>query len=266
MTSGPADKPKHAPSPRHTLEEVLHSLHDLLRNELQTAGDKPAPTAAAAAAAQPPTPADVIAQLQGSLEALAPYDSKTETSTTGAGQAIRPGGRTVTHGRPDHKSADGTLQRQLPFADPSAPSPTPAAKTADQTTPDDFVLTPFGDTGNSRTDGNTADLEPETARPRREEPQWDDIPVLQNVVDPGPKAASRKKKATRPGKPPRSPGSTAATIDTHRVAVLVAARLDLELRRLGALPMDTGAVTRLAQILDEVLAQAVANMDNTFRN
>lgn len=46
-----SDKPKHKPSPKHTLDEVLKSLHDLIRNDLVSAN------AATPASEHAPTPA-----------------------------------------------------------------------------------------------------------------------------------------------------------------------------------------------------------------
>jgi hypothetical protein len=60
------DKPKHKPNPKHTLEEILKSLQDLIRNDLLE-GEAPQETGASAADATPSTSA---AAPGGELEAL----------------------------------------------------------------------------------------------------------------------------------------------------------------------------------------------------
>jgi len=72
--TGPKTHPaslKHKPSPRHTLEEVLRSLQDMVRNELGAAGQHP--PGAAPEAAVPPTgatPRDIETGLRTVLETL----------------------------------------------------------------------------------------------------------------------------------------------------------------------------------------------------
>lgn len=64
------DKPKHKPNPKHTLEEILKSLQDLIRNDLLE-GDTPAPTAGRpATSATSSTPGGELEALRHSLESL----------------------------------------------------------------------------------------------------------------------------------------------------------------------------------------------------
>ncbi len=95
---------------------------------------------------------------------------------------------------------------------------------------------------------------------------WDDIPVLENAIDlafeteipvPAVEAAHDK---TEPKAEPGLPASAA-----HRLAIQAAARLNLELRKSGKRGLNTAIVTRLAQILEETLAQGTANMENRPR-
>lgn len=72
--TGPKPHPaplKHKPSPRHTLEEVLRSLQDMVRNELGEAGQRPAAPEPAALPAGA-TPRDIEAGLRTVLDTLGP--------------------------------------------------------------------------------------------------------------------------------------------------------------------------------------------------
>ncbi|MHB8453639.1 MAG: hypothetical protein ACYDDO_02855 [Acidiferrobacterales bacterium] len=96
---------------------------------------------------------------------------------------------------------------------------------------------------------------------------WDDIPVLENAIDlafetriPVPAIEAPRHKT----EPKSEPGLAAS--GAHRLAIQAAARLNLELRKSGKRGLNTAVVTRLAQILEETLAQGTANMENSPRN
>ncbi len=301
MTDKPADKPKHAPSSKHTLEEVLHSLQDLLRNELQSSTGQPVPPAPGASLpeeklAVAPTPTDMITELEGSLAAL-------ESARTGTAN-----GTATYNGLPipdisegdhhPHFHSEGT-QHELPFADPETPvsntgpgsravaridtfrpaTPGPVdhigygtehVDIADESTarnpqaPADSG-TP---TGSVHIGCHTTSRDPLLA-PATVEVSWDDIPVLENAVELAPTSgsdAAQLQSRTTTGPAPREPHPSHATallqVHAHRIAVMAAARLDLELRKSGERSFDSTMVARLAQIQEEMLVQDLANMDN----
>ncbi|MHB8256063.1 MAG: hypothetical protein ACYDHY_05890 [Acidiferrobacterales bacterium] len=351
MTNGPADKPKHTPSSRHTLEEVLQSLQDLLRNELQEGAGQPVPPAAEPPAHDgklpaSPTPTDMIAHLEGSLAALGssgqdaahgiaaphtgppasgrhddghgPADGTSgakvrEPHVDAAGQSgiardaqPAPGGlsqsapaamenppRTVipqrgssvpANQRPDRRFGGEVSQRELPFTDavpvvsrevPDTPGPSERiavrqTEGSDTSSESGVEHPPPADTGIPAgfTAGSWHDPGQESPHaPATVEVYWDDIPVLQNAVDlaPGKGSAESQRQAApapTPGEPQPPPAATLPSAHAHRIAVLAAARLDVELRKSGARSLDSSVVTRLAQILEEMLAQGAANMDN----
>ncbi len=281
MTDGPADKTKHTPSPRHTLEEVLHSLQDLLRNDLQGMAAQADPAAVHADKLPDlPTPVDVITQLEGSLAALESAEHDTQyvphedTALTlkdlaqpppmapenlPPTSAPRPGGKALTNRDPDRHFASEAIQQQLSFSDPatSIAEKMPIVQVPDM--PKSFTAGDRNDYRQSR------ELQPHTSV----EACWDDIPVLENAIDLVPGSSSTpahasmstvSEPASREPVPP--PPATLPSADAHRIAILAAARLDLELRKSGERSLDTAVVARLAQILEEMLAQGTAIMDN----
>jgi hypothetical protein len=86
---------------------------------------------------------------------------------------------------------------------------------------------------------------------REDMTHWDDIPVLEDAVH-------------IPDTP--TPGGGHALLppdQARRVAIQVAARLNVELRRSGKRALASDVITRLARLLQETLAQAAPNVDNT---
>lgn len=79
-----------------------------------------------------------------------------------------------------------------------------------------------------------------------------DIPVLDDAVD-----------LTDEFHIPPPASSPAAPIDAHRLAVQVAARLNVELRREGKPVLSSEIMTRLTHVLEEALAKGAANMENS---
>ncbi|MHB8347006.1 MAG: hypothetical protein ACYDHM_07375 [Acidiferrobacterales bacterium] len=301
MTDRPAEKPKHTPSSRRTLDEVLHSLQDLLRNELHDSTARLAPPASGTPLpeeklAVAPTPTDMIAQLEGSLAALEPAGRDAANGT-----ATRNGPPASDHceDRPDRNFQSEVTQHELPFADPATPAsdtgagPRTAARmdTFRPATPgpvDPVVYrTDSTDIANESVAGNQhalagagtttrsvhsgwhdASRDPRLA-PATVEVSWDDIPVLENAVELAPTNGSDTAQLQLPattGSAPREPRPPPAAAlpqaHAHRIAVLAVARLDLERRKSGEPPLDSTLVARLAQILEEMLVQDPANMEN----
>ena len=135
-------------------------------------------------------------------------------------------------GRP--KARGGILtqgrQAELPLTPPEpplSPAPTqPGAKPANSFVPDD-------------------------ALPRPSLGSWVNIPVLQDAVD-------------VPETPLTTPTSNAhpSQGQAHRMAIQIAARLNVELRRAGKPPLSSDIVTRLVHLLKETLALGMPNVDN----
>ena len=98
---------------------------------------------------------------------------------------------------------------------------------------------------------------------------WDDFPVLENAIDLASVTPSEladvAKPASTDGTPPRSTTVSAAvaSIDAHRLAIMAAARLNMELRKSGKRALSTAVIARLAQILKEMLAQGAPNVENS---
>lgn len=249
----PPDKgapPEHKPSRKVALEEVMHTLQDLVNNELATRPEKPA-GAAQVAATKPketaaradvlPTAPPAVAEPASEPESGAP-DRRPPTQS--AGDGVPPGG----------------LQQELPYleAAPVAPSAHPPAPEA-------------------RADA--------AAAPTAGEINWDDIPVLveavelaeQNDID----AAGHDDTGDDEALPHREqavhaePDDLSAAVDfvppaaslppadaAHRLAVQVAARLNLELRKSGQGGLNSDVITQLARLLEEALAKAAPNMEN----
>lgn len=257
MSDGPL---KHKPQKKHTLEEVLKSLQDLIRNDLIEAErvtqppvtpalQSPAPAADAfddaldtldhlidheliepakqARTNPPPTdddlpPDDTNSPDDDTLinESLAADEAL--SAATSAGKDIAPS----LSAAPEPDAARG-VQDAFPFdiapADASAPEEIDAAPA-----PDAAEL--FAD------DATDADVPPRanTARPLPE----DDIPVLHEVA--------HEILAAAP---------TLPTPEQARdIAIHVVARLNIELRKGGAQPLDPSTIDRLQKLLGEALA------------
>ena len=129
----------------------------------------------------------------------------------------KPAGRPVSFG----------LQSELPLPDP-APRPSTA----------------------------TASTAPKTPAAKIHLGHEDNIPLLQDVIEPVGAAAPSA----------HAPGLNPGPEQSRRMAVQVAARLNVELRRAGQHTLSSDVITRLARMLQETLAQSPPNVDNKPRN
>jgi hypothetical protein len=178
---------------------------------------------------------------------------------------------------PESKVPAEGLQQELPYLEdiPSAPSanlPAPSPEAAE------FQLAglalenlPLGELAlgevksdiiaESRTPTDLAPASMIAATPAAvEEINWDDIPVLEEAVD---LTEENDAEGAAPGAG-ASPSSTLPPADTaRRLAIQVAARLNVELRKSGQTGLSSDIITRLARLLQEALAKGVANMENT---
>ena len=162
-------------------------------------------------------------------------DTKIPAASTPPGRPKARGG-ILTQGR----------QAELPLTPPEpplSPAPTqPGAKPANSFVPDDALPRPSL--------GSSAFV-PDDALPRPSLGSWVNIPVLQDAVD-------------APETPLTTPTSNAhpSQGQAHRMAIQIAARLNVELRRAGKPPLSSDIVTRLVHLLKETLALGMPNVDN----
>jgi hypothetical protein len=299
----PPDKgapPEHKPSRKVALEEVMRSLQDLVSNELAT---EPAPasggaatpkkrrrtdrTQPAARADGPPAAVDDAEEVESiTLEALP--DSAPESVT--AAKSPLPGGKTAPafSALPPSMAGAGGLQQELPYLDPLAPPPEsppePAAPAPPSSIPAAATAMDGGRSGLLPSRGITPSMEgrsaereavserglihgtnagavlppAETALTLSEE-NWDDIPVLEEAVD-----LSEEIDADVPGHGAPSPSTVLPpAAAARRLAIQVAARLNVELRKSGQAGLNSTIITQLAKMLEEALAKGAANMENT---
>jgi len=176
------DKPKsRRPSPKHTLDEVLRSLQDLVQNELAETRKQAGPTAWETPAEAPSAP-------------LTPADASDAAS--------------AVEGAEDSHADDPRSADYPPTADDGAAEPASAPRAPEQT-----------------------------------KINWDDIPVLNEVV-------------MSPAAPaPSLPPDTAA----RDIALKAVARLNIELRKAGNPPLPPAIIDRLEHILRETLAAHAAD-------
>jgi hypothetical protein len=293
----PGEKPKHKPSQKHTLDEVLRSLQDMIRHDLAGVppGNIPATLHASHAESQ-----DIHDDLEKALETLksdlegsllraggsTPFESRDNLlprlgASTGA--AVLPDPPPYTprkelpalrseHAPPAATHAPGTVaradQRDLPFLDAVVPTgaaaPTPLRH--DQPSPTRPGVT---DTPARAGEHQPASDEPlVSATPsdaeaiaREEALLADSIPVLTDaVVFPDAAGEIVAEAPAQIEAPLPSPDRA------RDIAIQVAARLNIEMRKSGRRGLNTPAIIRLAQLLRDALAQAQPNMDNSDRD
>ena len=234
----PPDKgapPEHKPSRKVALAEVMRSLQDLVSNEL--AVDEAAPKKRRradqklSAGNADDTPAVVnSAEEIESITLESPPESAAETTP----EPLAPAKPSVP---------TGGLQQELPYLDsltlaPPESPPAPAEPAAPA------LLS------------NIPEPVPETTLTLSEE-NWDDIPVLEEAVD---LTDDIEAGAAVSGTAPATmlPSAGAA----RRLAIQVAARLNVELRKSGQTGLNSSIITQLAKMLEEALAKDAANMEN----
>lgn len=242
------DKRKPIPSPKHTLDDVLKTLQDLVRNELadehvgrgrppraapRARGDfdDDARTTPPAASPSPELSIDtaaarttVAAQADtdvafSSMPAADESAKRAEADAAALGADV---GDVEMH----DDGEDGTdLRAELStlFADDTtavSAAPSDASERIDTTRGAEIA---------AAHDDSSAHADPEQTSIN-----WDDIPVLNEVVDLPTQAA-------------------AAAPNARTVAVRVVARLNIELRKAGTAPLDPAIIDRLEHLLREAL-------------
>lgn len=286
--SEPGEKPKHKPSQKHTLDEVLRSLQDMIRHELAGApGSDPAARAQSA---------NVRSDLEKALDTLksdiedsllhtgrpapfetldsllpvigAPQDRGTRAKQEKAGQSaalIDPPPHTARKELPSLSTVQPPtaparpIERDLPFLDnitpagdaPSAPrgSPPPPSRPG-------LAGVPAPNDESSLLSAAASDAE---AIAREEALLADSIPVLTDAVV-FPEAGDDIEEGMQIEVPLPSPDRA------RDIAIRVGARLNIELRKSGRRGLSTPVIIRLAQLLRDALAQAESNVDNSGHN
>ena len=253
----PPDKgapPEHKPSRKVALAEVMRSLQDLVTNEL--AAETATPKKRRRADQKPSTArADDAPAVVNSAEEIesitleSPPESAAETPATP--EPLAPAKPSVPAGGPSTTvnvaSFTTGLQQELPYLDSLTPAPpeSPPEPAAPRNIPEPVV--------------NEASF---TTTLTLSEENWDDIPVLEEAVD---LTDEIDADAAVPGASPAIvlPPAGAA----RRLAIQVAARLNVELRKSGQAGLNSAIITQLAKMLEEALAKNAATMENaTGRN
>lgn len=243
MKKGTQQIPKHKPNTRHTLNEVLHSLQDMMNNEL--AGIELSPQEIAGGKSRKNKKKNketVLRNLKALIGSAVPSfgtpAAETDTATDDGDDGGKPTART---GRDDAFPDTG------PTRDADPPQPGEAGSPA----VDDFALemedadqpTPFSARRNrdegkkARKPPASASQSPADARTEQVEINWDDIPVLNEVVAP----------------PPMPDGTTSQ--QAREIAIKVAAALNVELRKEGTDTMDVKTIMRLQSLLGRELTE-----------
>ena len=236
------DKRKHKPSAKHALDDVLHSLQDLVHNEL--ADDDTAKTHGPAAARGDPR------HVVQSLKAL--------INNGGAG-AVDIEEITLTPVAPEAAQDDASHPQDDGEPDPAASHPM-AEVTGEQLmipgTEDMGSVAPTPAAGGEQRreeapKGNAGPEKRHRRKVRQVEMDWDDIPILNDVAAPPPAGA------------PGIPATPLPSADrAHDIAVRTIAKLNIELRKRGERGLDPITINRLQRLLQEELEQQGANVDN----
>jgi len=275
----PPDKgapPEHKPSRKVALDEVMRSLQDLVKNELATdraqqpptsvASPKPRATAKKPAVSTPSPQATEAASAETILET----ESITLVGLPDHGVTPPPALEPKPRAGTKLTAPAGGLQQELPYLDalPMAPDAN-QSETAMEAITSTEPSTVERETGNSLLDvpptekAAAPDVAPqsvtEAAPVATGETNWDDIPVLEEAVD-----MSEELEVNETGHAGDAPVATnlPPAEAARRLAIQVAARLNVELRKSGQGGLNSDIITRLARLLQEALAKVASNMEN----
>ncbi|MFV1997741.1 MAG: hypothetical protein ACC641_06990 [Acidiferrobacterales bacterium] len=234
-------KLKHKPNARHTLNEVLHSLQDLMHNELAEIADNGTGNASAetTVARSKEEVLESLRALIGKSKSATLLDVKNEGTPDTAMDELHGDNETMSTGlevdsEPVATGADDVRNES------STPPPE-----------DEFRLEmeashkPGPNAENNRAAKNTSRQLRDTpgepikhGRGKQVEINWDDIPVLNDVVA-----------------PPPIPGSSTAR-EAREIAIKVAAMLNIEARKKGGEPtLDARTIMRLQSLLSQELQE-----------
>jgi hypothetical protein len=289
----PPDKgapPEHKPSRKVALEEVMRSLQDLVSNELATdPAGSPGEAQTAAAKPKKPVPAEKLPATRSaySADVLPTTPIEPDSISLDHAHPAQPPSATPDVGNelPDINTeslsaavappaamgsavpAEG-LQQELPYleeispapsANPPAPTPEAAEFQMAELPPEELPPVEVNDDINRDNNIPPTSSTPEAAPAPDEAMNWDDIPVLEEAVE-----LAEEIDADGASTPPATllPSADAA----HRLAIQVAARLNVELRKSGQGGLNSDVITRLARLLQEALAKGAPNMENNPSN
>lgn len=246
------DRPKHKPQKKHTLEEVLKSLQDLIRNDLiaaQGVADQPKPPALG-----PPSPrTDSFDTALDTLDHLIDHELIEPVSQA---RAVPPPDDELSEGEdwPDDDTvinqslaaeealnANGAGATEPASRERTAPVPPAAPRGVQDAFSFDARTEDAAASDAADRPGFDTDVAPETSdtsTPAAPSTPDDDIPVLHEVAH---EILS-------------APGTLPTPEQARDIAVHVVARLNIELRKGGAQPLDPSTIDRLQKLLREALA------------
>jgi len=285
----PPDKgapPEHKPSRKVALEEVMRSLQDLVNNELAIEPAKqsgePAPIASPKTRATGEQPAESTAAPPTTEAAAVETTPETESVTleglpdlaAAPPSALEP----EPQAAPNLSVPAGGLQQELPLdalsPPPDASPPETAAESRTTPVTQEELPTVEGETGDMTLDVPHADAitdnrapfdaappsETEAVPVPVEEINWDDIPILEEAVE-----MPEENEVHETGHAEDGPAATnlPPADAARRLAIQVAARLNVELRKSGQDGLNSDIITRLARLLQEALAKGASNMENS---
>jgi hypothetical protein len=287
--------PEPKPSRKVALDEVLRSLQDLVSNELAV---EPAPRAApektanipavateAPAPVEPPTPAaadSMTIDFSPATEAAPANDPEPQVLTRARRRETRNPPNPLDarrHGHDDSPSTatasteshsvtpaaaipPGGLQQELPHLEPDpvhTPSALPAAPAQNlepiiTELPELEILPP--------TDAEPRPATAAAAPDHEHNHTPTDIPVLDDVVEEIEEVEAIALPVESDETTPFIASALPQGMDARKLAIQIAARLNVELRKDGKPVLSSDVIARLAHALEEALAKAAANMDN----
>lgn len=252
---------EHKPSRKVALNEVLRSLQDLVNNELAVVPPKtpattesPAPEPAATdtpppvAVETPVTPPQPVVSSEPEPPALVvpPEGLQQELPLAVAPPAPlaieEPLTPIESAPSPIAPAPPGPAAPSIP--EPPAPVEPPASSLLVETEAEPSELPPLEPLGEDDT------ATPGGIIPPAEQGDLSEIPVLEDIIDFHDEAE------------PRVGGAVPPAAEGRRLAIQVAARLNVELRKAGKPSLASDVITRLARLLEEALAKAGTNMEN----
>ena len=272
----PPDKgapPEHKPSRKVALEEVMRSLQDLVNNELSI---------------EAPPSAELPKRRRSADKTTAETSSET-TADTQAKEAAQEVESITLEGLPDisaeipaapevqvsstqnpdpkdkatkTKIDAGGIQQELPYLEslPELPAESLAPIVVDTEQPGALLPAAEAPNAPSILDFPAPAIPDQAPAPDHAiiPENWDDIPVLEEAVDMADINDTDEGHAGGAMLPHAG--------DARRLAIQVAARLNVELRKSGQPGLSSEIITRLARMLEEALAKGTANVENTKKH
>lgn len=295
----PGDKPKHKPSQKHTLDEVLRSLQDMIRHELAGA---PGKTPAGDVASTVTHGTNLHADLEKALDALKsdleesllhtgrppPFESlesllpilgappdggvrfKPQQDGRGTGAAVlmdpppyTPRKELPTLRTDQRPTAPARVnQRDLPFLDdltPTGGAPTPLREAPPSLTRPGLAGVPTTNDDVNPQDPLVSAAASDAEAIAREEALLADSIPVLTDAVVFPDAGGESDVEETLQIEVPLPSPDRA----RDIAIRVAATLNIEMRKSGRRGLSTPVIIRLAQLLRDALAQAQSNVDNS---